>query len=64
MKYQAEKDLELNYGENRIHFDKDEVKNLNLPEGFELPEGLSEVKEEVKKEEKPKKETKSGKKSK
>jgi len=47
-KYVADKDLDLEHGANRIHFDVGEEKELNLPEGFELPEGLSEAK--VKKE--------------
>ena len=43
-KFTADKALDLQVGDNRVHFDEGEEKELSLPEGFELPEGLSEVK--------------------
>ena len=46
-KFTADKALDLQVGDNRVHFDEGEEKDLSFPEGFELPEGLSEVKEKA-----------------
>ena len=56
MKYKVLEALDLALGDNRIHFDAGEEKELSLPEGFELPAGFEEAGKVPEKEEK--KETK------
>jgi hypothetical protein len=42
-RFTADRVLDLQVGDSRVHFDEGEEKDLNFPEGFELPEGLREA---------------------